>query len=228
MSFTAQFQELVKVILEEVKEGNKVTVDDLLIDITLLPDPIRLDHLSFLEDNMENIMRASNLHEIILYFNLYWDCLNFNLLEVIIGKHGSDSIKEKMKSYVSDMEQFRQNTKVANFIPYCPKNHKFKTVPKELIQLGIHSDLSKYTLMEVEEMKCYICGLCKLPNFALIFYDLSDDCLEITWLVPIESVESMKAILKSEPIEEALHITSILVGKECVYKVSLHEFTHRV
>ena len=46
---------------------------------------------------------------------MYWDFINYSLLEHVINEFGSDQLKEDMRQYIADLEEFRKTTTVAQF-----------------------------------------------------------------------------------------------------------------
>ena len=54
--------------------------------------------------------------EFFLLLNAYWDHFNYTLLEVLVNKHGSAELHLRMKTYVSDLQQFWHETTVDNFL----------------------------------------------------------------------------------------------------------------
>ena len=220
------------VIQKELIKEMKISVGKLRTDLTLLPCSIKQNHLTFLKENISNLRKASDCEEIFMYLNLYWDHFNYTLLEVIIKDYGSENLKKQMGSYISDLHQFWQKTTVADFIPYCKKMQKYEDIPKELIRLevknAIDKSISEYTLMELDELKRRLCLSCRLPNFALILYDLKPGCVEVTWLVAIELEKELKEALRRELSgqleKETQQIVSISVGGECIKEVSKTNF----
>ena len=215
-------------IQKELIQGRKVSIEDLLTELTLLPSSIKHNHMIFLKENISNLNNASDLREIFMHFNLYWDYFNYTLLEVIITAYGSETLKKQMKSYSSDMQQFWQKITVTNFIPYCKKMKKFEIIPKEFVRVevkdAIDKPISEYTLMELEELKHHLCLSCQLPSFALILYDLKEGCVEVTWLVATELENELREALRRELSgqleKETQQIVSISVGGECIKEVS--------
>ncbi len=169
--FEKRFNDLAHAALKEVKNENKVSVEDLQIDLTLLPSKIKPNHASYLKDNFDKLRNASNLQEIFMHLNLYWDCYNYTLLQVIIDKYGSDDLKQRMQSYTTDIEQFEKETTVAEFIPHCNTKGDHSFYSDELRSV-INKPSSEYTLFEVEELRRTFCQEFNLPRFVLIFSGL--------------------------------------------------------
>ena len=227
--FEIRFNDLAVTALKEVKKGNKASMEDFKIDLTLLPSKIRHDHLMFLQESLPSLTEALNLQEIFQHFNLYWDYFNYTLLEEIVNRYGSDSLKHQMKSYISDLHQFWQNTLVADFIPHCKNWNKFETIPEEFLQLKIKHELDKevseHKLFELEELRRHFQLRYQLPDFAMILYELQEGSLEVTWLVAKE-LQCLKKDLRRELSDkyekETQRIVSISLGSECIQPVSLY------
>ena len=221
--FELRFEDLAVSIFREVREGNKVSVEDFRFTLTLLPLKIKSNHFTFIKENIPELMKASNLQEIFMHLNLYWNCFNYKLLEVIVNKYGSENLKMHMMYYDSDMQDFFQKTTVADFIPYCKGLQRFEKVPEgfEEVKTVINKQMTEITLLELEELRRRFTLSCQLPNFVLILYDLQEGSLEVTWLVATELKEQLKEALRRElsgQLEK--EIASISVGGEWIKKVS--------
>ena len=195
------------------------------MDLTLLPENIKYNHLTYIEECVPKIMTAPDLPKIIMHLDLYWDYFHYALLEVIINNHGSDGLKQQMKSYVSEMKRFCRETTVADFIPHCRNKRWLQTYSKEFVELKIKLNIDKqrsmdYTLIELEELKYRLYTMsCPLPTYALILYGLKEGCLEVTWLVAAEKEKYIKKMLPTDQLEGIMSIS--LRGEQiCSDKVS--------
>ncbi len=212
--FEKRFEDLALAALKEVKNENKVSVEDLKFGITLLPSKIKPDHASFLKDNMDILSTATNLQEIFMHLNLYWDYFNYTLLQVIIDKYGSNDLKERMQSYATDIEQFWKETTVAEFIPHPPK----RINSNEFIELRsvIDKPTSEYTLFEVEELRRTFCQKYNLPRFALIFSGLGKGSVVLIWSISIEFEKHLCEEEGNRDIKLGELVTSMSLRGKCV------------
>ena len=232
--FEIRFKDLAVAAFQEIKKGNKVPVEDFQFTLTLLPLKVKSNHFTFLEESIPKLMKASNLQEIFMYLNLYWNCFNYTLLQEIVNRYGSENLKKQMKSYDSDMQQFFQKTTVADFIPYCKGLQRFEKIPEGFIEVktAINKPITEITLLELEELRHRHTSSCQLPNFALILYDLKEGCVEVTWLVATELEKELKEALRRELSgqleKETQQIVSISVGGEYIKEVSKINFRHQI
>ena len=101
--FTNRFKALVKDTMEELRRDARICMEDLQYDLTLLPEDIKCNHATYIA---ENINEVTDVKELFLLLNTYWDYFNYTLLEVLVNKHGSAELKIKMHTYVSELQQF--------------------------------------------------------------------------------------------------------------------------
>ena len=224
--FELRFEDLAVTTFQEVREGNKISFENFQFTLTLFPLKVKSNNFTFLEESIPKLMKASNLQEIFMHLNLYWNCFNYTLLEEIVNRYGSENLKKQMKIYDSDMQQFFQKTTVADFIPYCKCLGRFKKNPEGFteVKTEINKLITEITLLELEELRRRHTSSCQLPNFALILYDIQEGSLKVTWLVATELEKKMREALRRELSgqlgKETQQMVSISVGGEYIKEVS--------
>ncbi len=207
-----------------MKKGNKVSVEKFQFDLTLLPLDIKTNHFSFLKDNIDKLSTASNLKDIFMHLNLYWDYFNYTLLQVIIDAYGSDDLKQRMQSYATDIEQFWKETTVAEFIPHCNAKRNRNINSNEFTELRSviktnDKPTSEYTLFEVEELRHDFCQEFNLPRFALIFSGLGEGSVVLSLLVSIELERRLCEEVRDNQLKDIKLrecVTSLSLGGKCV------------
>ncbi len=221
--FERRFKNLASAAVEEVIKQNKISVEKFHFEATLLPLDVKNNHLSFLKENLVKLSTASNLYQYFSHLNLYWDYFNYTLLQVIIDHYGSDDLKQKMKAYATDIEQFEKETTVAEFIPYCNAKRypNFHSNSNEFTNLKsvINKPKSEYTLFEVEELRCCFCQEFNLPRFALIFSGLSEGSVVLIWSIPIELEKHLCEEVRKHQIKDINLrelVTYLSLGGKCV------------
>ncbi len=204
-----------------MKNENRISVEDLQFDLTLLPSKIKPNHASYLKDNFDKLRNAANLQEIFMHLNLYWDYYNYTLLQVIIDNYGSDDLKQRMQSYTTDIKQFEKETTVAEFIPHCNAKRDHSLNSDEFIKLRsmINKPPSEYTLFEVEELRRTFCQEFNLPRFVLIFFDLEGGSVVLTWLISSEFEKHLCEEVGNHQIKDIKLrelVTSLSLGEKYV------------
>lgn len=230
--FEARFKGLAAGTLKELLKGSKISLEDLQLDLTLLPSDIKSDHVAFIEKNIKKLTEASGVKEVLLLLNTYWDHNNYTLLKMLVDMYGSRELQQKMTCYVSDLHQFWRETKVADFINFCKKNdYKFKRWPAAQTPLDfaelkcvINKPVTLCTLFEVEHLRCQFSQGLHLQDFALILFEMGESSLVIKWLMDVSLKEHIKIILESKEGKflEEIDVKKILINGELTYPVSMY------
>ncbi len=110
----------------------------------------------------------------------YWNYFNYGLLEHVVSQFGDGDLKQKMESYVSEMNSFKKRTRLSEYVknPQC-SDHTLKEFEVQIK----HPDC---TLWQVEEkfMRPIASKLTIPKQLMVIFKETTEDCICITWLIP--------------------------------------------
>ena len=77
--------------------------------VTTLPVSDRAQHRSFIEKELKDIPPPVTFDKIWTRLTLYWDFLNYGLLEHVINKLGSEDLKYQMQDYVDELFVFKRS-----------------------------------------------------------------------------------------------------------------------
>ena len=83
----------------------KENLNDFKVAVTLLPASLDGHHILLAPDDRKVIMAATEIAPIFVVLNQYWTFVQYELLEYVIKKFGSNSLKQKIKAYVTDMDK---------------------------------------------------------------------------------------------------------------------------
>lgn len=186
----------------------------------LLPASIKHEHTAFLKENLPTFLKAENLEEIFMHLNLYWNFIDYSLLDYIIDRFCSADLKKDMHEYKSELGEFRRVTTISQVIGSWlgkvdppPSFTEFTST--------LDRDASTFTLEELEELRMKICNEFSLSSFILMFRGVVEGSLIITWFVPSSTVAQLQdAVLtkakSKSPFFQDNAIVSISIGGECV------------
>ena len=104
--FESKFGDLVKRAYEEVTR--EMEPRSFLVIFTYLPVSARHLHRKFIKKKLTNIPPPVTFEKIWSIQNLYWDFLNYGLLENIIYKCTCADLNEQMKNYVDELSAFKR------------------------------------------------------------------------------------------------------------------------
>ena len=181
--FEDEFGDLVEKAYQEVRKEIEPSV--FLSRVTYLPVAARTQHRSFVAENLTNIPPPVTFEKIWPILNLYWDFLNYGLLEHVINKNGSEDLKLKMQTYINDLSEFKQGTLLCDFIHSWPFRDDKSPLEESLKQLVVKmkQKWSQCTLQDVESFKKVLIQKFFLPEYDMILKDAMEGCVCVTWLI---------------------------------------------
>ena len=179
--FESTFGNLVDEACGEVK--GKVEPHILLSRVTCLPVSARSQHRTFIEEKLTNITPPVTFENIWSILNLYWDFLNYGLLEHVINKCGSEELKQQMQDYVDELSTFKQTTRLCDFIESWPCRDDGPPEDRlKKVVVKMDHEWSQCTLQDVESFKKALVHKFFLPEFDILLQKAERGCVCVTWL----------------------------------------------
>ena len=179
----------------------------------------RHEHQAFIDKHLMNVDQKMTLTDLWARLGNYWDFLNFDLLEHVVNRFGSEDLKKEMKSYKCDLQSFRKATRLCDFISCWPV--RGETPPETelrefVVKVGHQWD--NCTLEDLETLKGVITRKFFLPEFVLRLREIKKGCITIMWLIPEQFVMVLQVDIESTSSEFFLEqkIETITIdGQEC-------------
>lgn len=158
--------------------------------LTQIPAAMKDDKITirYFRDNIRLFNQSSSIDEIFYHLNLYWDFLNYGLLEHIVDRLENDEFKQEMEKYVHELTSFKRTTTLREFS--CVWHHKSVKVPCDLRKLVTKHDKSwmDRTLEEVEQFREKFSVKFSLSKFSLILIQIEKGSVLITWWLPSAAI----------------------------------------
>ena len=198
-----KFDQLVDKAQDGLVEQN-IPLQRLKRCITRLPASIKYQHIAFVEEKLKDITNSECMEEIFGVVNLYWDFLNYTLLEHIIDKFGNNDTKTAMAKFVSELVAFRKATKLSDFITHWPCTGKIPPDMSKLvtkIEKEMEKDWSNCTLEDVEQFRTTLTQKLLLPSFAVFLRDAEQGCISLTWAIPSSIVKLLSKDIHNTKLE---------------------------
>ena len=175
------FRNLVNEAYQEV--NGKMEPSDFLSRVTCLPVSDRTQHRSFIKKNLTNIPHSATFVNIWTILNLYWDFLNYGLLEHVITNFGSEGLKQQMQEYVHELSTFKQTTRLCDFIESWPCRDDGPPEDRlKKVVVKMNHEWSQCTLRDVESFKKALLHKFFLPEFDILLQKAERGCVCVTWL----------------------------------------------
>ena len=139
-------------------------------------------HYHFFNRRKTAICECATYDEIFMVLNLYWDYLNYHLLECLVREYGDKITKSHMKEYIKDVSAFMEATTLQVFWEIEPC---LKSVPPpgftETIVKHEQSISAESTLKDVEDVRVRLANEIQLSKYAILLSTIQEGCIEITW-----------------------------------------------
>ena len=163
--------------------NGRIEPSDFLSRVTHLPVSARTLHRSYIKENLTNIPPPITFESIWSILNLYWDFLNYGLLEHVINKCGSEDLKQQMQDYVDELSTFKRETRLCDFIkswPYRDDGPPEDRLKKVVVKMN--HEWSQCTLQDVESFMKALVHKFFLPEFDILLQNAERGCVRVTLL----------------------------------------------
>ena len=216
-----KFGVLVAKTKKKVKQKSP-DLDAFCMKITLLPVKLKKQHPNYIKEQALKICSASSIDEIFYYLNLYWDYLNYGLLEYIVGIYGDDETKHEMKEYHEEVETFRSETSLRELCTVQPTQCT-RDLKKDLNYCNIeikHGNLTLDSLLQdTEHFRQDLASEYSFHPCALILVGIKPGCVLTLW-----AIHSILANYLKDKIQEGQeflrnhHVLKVKMNEDTIYK----------
>lgn len=160
------------------------------------------------------------------HLNSHWSFFDYNLLEHLVKKFGSQQLKNSMDGYVSSIQHFFRHTTVQQLSIACPLFQRPSNYSDMEVQIS--QDCSTYSVEKLNNLRDECCQKLNLTD-VLIFFGvlLEADSFRVVWL--LSTVHTAHLIDNMNQIDtHFLHqegIVRIIVEQQLLYQSK--EVCHR-
>ena len=196
-----------------------INVHDVHAWLTSLDVFRQREHQEFIKDHLTNIEKDTHLNSLWARLGIYWNFLNFDLLEHLVSGFGSEDLKRKMNSYKCDLQSFRKATRICDFINCWPERVEpppERELREFVAKVGYHWE--NCTLEDLDMLEGVITRKFFLPRFVLQLREIKAGSITITWLIPVSFVKVLPKVIESTYSEffmEHKIETITIAGQDC-------------
>ncbi len=175
-----------------------------------LPVRNREQHREFLESVWPQVSDAT-LDDVWFKLEMYWDFLNYTLLEHLVNKFGDEGLRLKMEGYKNNLKEFRCQTRLCDFA------EQFKDVNKCLMEIDTQKFVVKLaknweecTLEDLENWRKNITQKLLLPSFALILREINTGSVSVTWAIPAVFAGPLTENMETMDLRDLFEVNGII------------------
>ena len=194
-------------------------VEKLRVTLTTLPVSRRFEHLHFLRDHSDQIMKANSVDEIFKILDRYWDYTDYALLQHLVERFGEEALKKEMSEYVSALKQFEKETTIQESnTASSSSRYRMRKLDESYMYLDKFSrvDLQLYrdptvdTLYDARQLKESITKRACLEPYAVLLQGVRPSSVTITLMCPRVALELILEALEKKFLE-AHQIVSVTI-----------------
>ena len=161
-------------------------------------------HRQFIETYLMELKPTTTIDDLLCRLSLYWNFLNYNLLQHLVNMFGDEQLKHDMEDYVEALKVFRANTMLCDFIDNWPLRGQ-KPPEADLRELVIKMVMDKKweecTLEDVETIEETLTHKFLLPDFVLHLREAEKGCVCLTWYIPAPIAKTLQEDLRNVETE---------------------------
>ena len=145
----------------------------------------RHEHHQFVQSYLMTLEPGITTEDILCRLSMYWDFLNYGLLEHTVSIFGDASLKQDMEIYVQKLRAFRVATKLCDFIDNWPvRGQDPPRADFQHVVIKMRKNWEECTLEDIENFRETLTHKFFLPNFALLLREAEKGCVCLTWYAP--------------------------------------------
>ena len=182
---TDTFHGIVLSLLEHLEEDG-VKVAEIKKHITIL-------HLSqepcMCTEQVDRLGKIESLYGLFHFLNTsVWNFMDYDLLDYVIARFGSNHIKQCMQQYITDLKEFKCRTTIHEFMECWPGRQK-RLLKYDDLTVKFEKDPKCSTVKELDDFRQKMCvellpRLSDYARFVMYHYKHAEGCFVITWILP--------------------------------------------
>lgn len=199
----------------EIACSTSKAIDEQGIDVTefkrrlrSLPVKNKVQHREFLEDLWPQIGDAT-VEYIWFKLEMYWNFLNYTLLEHLVKTFGDKVLKQRLIEYKKQLHEFRCKTSLCDFAQHFKEVAECSTGMK-LLEVKFSKDWEQCTLEDLENWKEGITQKLLLPSFVMILKKINSGSVTVTWAIPAMFASSIATNLEAMDVKAFYEETCII------------------
>ena len=238
-----QFDCLHDRLVTELSEGG-TSVERVLRALTRLPLTFRKEYESTIQSMLPELENREVIDNLFYRLNPLFTFIDYELLQHLVSKFGSQELKQEMTSYTMKVQLFKKVTTISELIDHWP-GLKVPQIDHKVLRAKFEADPKLYTLEKLDYFRNHFYNELRLSQFvsvSIVMLLEPANSFIAMWFVPTVVVEELitainkmdKTFLQADKILELSLDERMLyqrsVAAECMMTSSvmrpLSEFTH--
>ena len=199
-----------------------MTPDKLRVYITQLSVSLK-EYIPQFSEHMAEIFSESSYSQMFAFLSRVgaWGFLNFYLLSCIANRYGDDDMKRKVEAYGSEVDTFKTETKVKDYLRIWSGRSAYGSLPERKPLIAkINEEWEHYTLADVAEVEGYLAEEFFLETYVFHLSNGREGSVVLMWLIPASAVPLIKRAVMEKRMKGAPNICELIVDDQrFIFKV---------
>ena len=214
-----------KRLLAELNKNSKLSPEDLVNSLTLLPIALRTEYQKFIPENLQALQRADSITSVFHHISPLLSFIDYSLLAHLVKEHGSEQLQGEMATYAHLVEDFLGVTTVEQLADYWPGRQD--TPPHfEKLTAVVSGDPGTYTLRELDSLRRKFCRETNLTETVLVLIGVGvKNSFAISWIVPSIFIPILKSVIgRLKSFCQREQILSVTLSEQQIYPAEVRFF----
>jgi hypothetical protein len=198
-------------LVDELSEGG-TSVDKVLRALTRLPFTFRMEYESKIQNMLPELEKREIIENLFYHLNPLFTFIDYELLQHLISKFGSQTLKKEMMSYTEKVQLFKKVTTIGELLN-CWPGLEGPPIDHKILRAKFADDPKSYTLEKLDHFRNRFYNKLRCSEFVavsiLMLVEPASSFVAV-WFIPTVAVQELvvafcrmdNAFLQSEQILE--------------------------
>ena len=213
-----QFDCLHERLVNELSKGG-ISVNQVLRALTRLPFTFRKEYESTIQSMLYELVQEKIVHNLFYHLNPLFTFIDYELLQHLVSKFGSQALKQNMASYIAEVQLFKKVTTIGELID-CWPGLEVPPIDYTILRAKFADDPKSYTLEKLDSFRNRFYNKLRRSEFVavsiLMLVQPANSFIAV-WFIPTVAVQELSVAF--------CHMDIAFLQNEQILELSLGERT---
>ena len=216
-----QFDCLHERLVNELSEGD-ISVDKVLRALTRLPFTFRTEYESKIQSMLYELVQEKIIHNLFYHLNPLFTFIDYELLQHLVSKFGSQALKQNMASYIAEVQLFKKVTTIGELID-CWPGLEVPPIDYTILRAKFTDDPKSYTLEKLDSFRNRFYNKLRRSEFValsiLMLVQPANSFIAV-WFIPTVAVQELLVAFRHMDIAflQTEQILELSLGERTLYQ----------
>ena len=203
----------------------RLPVSEFYRALAILPIAFRKEYESLIQQTLSTVKDRDDCNisvvtdSVFLLFSPLFVFIDYDLLNYMISKFGSEELKCEMALYIQGVKLFMKETTVGDLIDHWP-GYEVSDLNYAKVKAKFKDDPMTYSLERLNKFRRKFCSQVRLSEFIFCLISLeSTESFFTTWIIPNAVIPELTEAIQQldERFYQEEHIISVFVDEKQLY-----------